>query len=93
MRMTFAAFVAVATIAGSLAATPASAQRGVAPGVAAPDRYWPALQSRSRAIRRFRQLRMGDAAFLGRPWLASPPGASLRLIRDYGERSIPANSI
>src|SRR6266436_1444928 len=42
MRMTFAAFVAVATIAGSLAATPASAQRGVAPGVAAPDRYWPA---------------------------------------------------
>ena len=31
MRKTFAAFVAVATIAGSLAATPASAQRGVAP--------------------------------------------------------------
>ena len=30
MRKTFAAFVAVATIAGSLAATPASAQRGVA---------------------------------------------------------------
>jgi len=28
---------------------------------------------------------MGDTAFLGRPWLASPPGASLRLIRDYGE--------
>ena len=28
MRKTFAAFVAVATIAGSLAATPASAQRG-----------------------------------------------------------------
>jgi hypothetical protein len=42
MRKTFAAFVAVATIAGSLAATPASAQRGVAPGVAGPGRYWPA---------------------------------------------------
>ena len=36
MKKTFAAFVAVATIAGSLAATPASAQRGVAVGVAAP---------------------------------------------------------
>jgi hypothetical protein len=40
MRKTFAAFVAVATIAGSLAATPASAQRGVAAGVAAPGRYY-----------------------------------------------------
>jgi hypothetical protein len=39
MQKTFAAFVAVATIAGSLAATPASAQRGVATGVAAPGRY------------------------------------------------------
>jgi hypothetical protein len=28
---------------------------------------------------------MGDTAFLGRPWLASTPGASLRLIRDYGK--------
>ena len=37
MRKTFAAFVAVATIAGSLVATPASAQRGV---VAAPGRYY-----------------------------------------------------
>jgi hypothetical protein len=35
MKKTFAAFVSVATIAGSLAATPASAQRGVAAGVAA----------------------------------------------------------
>ena len=35
MKKTFAAFVAVATIAGSLAATPASAQRGLAAGVAA----------------------------------------------------------
>ena len=33
MKKTFAAFVAVATIAGSLAATPASAQRGVAAGL------------------------------------------------------------
>ena len=35
MKKTFAAFVAVATIAGSLATTPASAQRGVAAGLAA----------------------------------------------------------
>ena len=34
MKKTFAAFVAVATIAGSLAATPASAQRGLAAGLA-----------------------------------------------------------
>src|ERR1700737_3423438 len=33
MKKTFAAFVAVATIAGSLAATPASAQRGVGAAV------------------------------------------------------------
>jgi hypothetical protein len=35
MKKTFAALVAVTTIAGSLATTPASAQRGVAAGVAA----------------------------------------------------------
>ena len=35
MKKTFSAFLAVATIAGALAATPASAQRGVAAGVAA----------------------------------------------------------
>ena len=35
MKKTFAALVAVATIAGSLATTPASAQRGVAAGLAA----------------------------------------------------------
>jgi hypothetical protein len=40
MKKTFAAFVAVATIAGSLAATPASAQRGAAAGVAGPGRYY-----------------------------------------------------
>jgi hypothetical protein len=40
MRKTFAAIVAVATIAVSLAATPVSAQPGVAPGVAAPGRYY-----------------------------------------------------
>jgi hypothetical protein len=32
---------------------------------------------------------MGDTAFLGRPWLAGPPGAGLRLIRDYGEIERP----
>ena len=42
MKKTFAASVVVATIAGWLTATPASAQRGVAPGVAAPGRSWPA---------------------------------------------------
>jgi hypothetical protein len=36
MRKTFAALVAVATIAGSIVATPARAQRGVA----APGRYY-----------------------------------------------------
>jgi hypothetical protein len=36
MKKEFAAFVAVAMIAGSLAATPASAQRGGAAGVAVP---------------------------------------------------------
>ncbi len=40
MKKTFAAFVAGATIVGSLAATPASAQRGVAAGVAAPGYYY-----------------------------------------------------
>jgi hypothetical protein len=35
MKKTFAALVAVATIAGSLAATPASAQRGIGVGIAA----------------------------------------------------------
>ena len=38
MKKTFTGFVVVATIAGSLTATPASAQRGVA----ASARYWPA---------------------------------------------------
>ena len=40
MKKTFAASVVVATIAGSLTAMPASAQRGVAAGVAAPGRYY-----------------------------------------------------
>jgi len=35
MKKTFAALIAVTTIAGSLAATPASAQRGVGVGIAA----------------------------------------------------------
>jgi hypothetical protein len=40
MKKTFAAFVAVAAIAGSLVATPASARRGVAAGAAAPGHYY-----------------------------------------------------
>jgi hypothetical protein len=39
MKKTIAAFIAVATIAGSLAATPASAKNGVAPGVSATGYY------------------------------------------------------
>jgi hypothetical protein len=39
MKKTYAAFVAVATIAGLLAGTPVSAQRGVPAGVVAPSRY------------------------------------------------------
>jgi hypothetical protein len=54
-------------------------RRGSGPLLARP------LRSRSRAIRRFWQLRMGDAAFLERQWLAGPPSASLWLIRDDGE--------
>jgi len=46
MKKKFAAFVAVATIAGSLAATPASAQRGVAAGVSAPRYYRRALDGK-----------------------------------------------
>ena len=42
MKKTFTVFIVVLTIAGSLTAMPASAQRSVAPGVPAPDRYWPA---------------------------------------------------
>ena len=40
MKKTFAVFVAVATIAGSLAAPPVSAQRGVTAGDAVPGRYY-----------------------------------------------------
>lgn len=39
MRKTFVALAALAAIAGSLAAAPASAQRGVAACVPAPGRY------------------------------------------------------
>jgi hypothetical protein len=84
MKKAASAFVAAATIAGSLIATPASAQRGRYPSRAGPLLARP-LRSGSWSIRRFWQLRMGGTAFLGRPWLAGPPGASLRLIRDCGE--------
>ena len=35
MKKTFSAFLAIATVAGALAATPASAQRGLGAGIAA----------------------------------------------------------
>ena len=75
MKKTFTGCVVVATIAGSLTATPASAQRGVA----APGAIARPLRSRSGALRRFWQLRTGDAAFLGRQWVAGSPGAGLRM--------------
>jgi hypothetical protein len=40
----------------------------------------------SRALR-FWQLRMGDEAFLGRPWLAGSPSASLLLICDLSNEA------
>ena len=40
MKKRFVAFIALATIAGALAATSASAQLGAAKGVAAPGRYY-----------------------------------------------------
>ena len=87
MKKTFAAFVAVATIAGSLAATPASAQHGVPAGVAAPGRYYePAPYGAGPGpYDYFGSCEWVTTAFLGRPWLADPSGASLRLIRDCGE--------
>jgi hypothetical protein len=80
MKKTFAAFVAVATIAGSLVATLATAQRGVAPGVAAPGRYWPAPYGAGPGP--YDDFGSCEWVTLGRPWLAGPAGASLRLIRD-----------
>jgi hypothetical protein len=63
MKKIFAAFVAVATIAGSLAATPVSAQRGVAAGVRlrAAIMNPPLMEQVAGA---FWQLRMGEPAFL-----------------------------
>ena len=84
MKKTASAFVAAATIAGSLTATPASAQRGVTP--VAPDRYWPAPYGAGPGpYDDFGSCEWVNTAFLGRPWVAGPPGASLRLIRDCGE--------
>jgi hypothetical protein len=46
-KLFLAVSVAVATIGGSFAATPVSAQRGVTAGVPAPN-HWPALYEASR---------------------------------------------
>ena len=86
MRKTFAAFVAVATIAGSLAATPASAQRGVAAGVAAPGRYLsPPHTEQVAGHTTILAVANGCNSVSMTAMAAGPPGASLRLIRDYGE--------
>ena len=92
MKKTFAAFVAVATIAGSLAATPASAQRGVAAGVAAGliggAIIGGAIASSRPAYapgpvyveERLPGLPHGSRALLGRLRLALSPRRGLRLI-------------
>ena len=90
MKKTFAAFVAVATIAGSLAATPASAQRGVAAGVAAGliggaivggaiAASRPAYMA-ARCMWKRPPLPLGSRALLGWLRLALPPRRGLRLI-------------
>ena len=91
MKKTFAALVAVATIAGSLAATPASAQRGVAAGVAA-GLIGGAIIGGAIASSRPAYggpvyvedapsgLPHGARALLGRLRLALPPRRGLRLI-------------
>ena len=92
MKKTFAAFVAVATIAGSLAATPASAQRGVAAGVAAGliggaivggaiASSRPAYGGPVYVEERPPALPLGSRALLGRLRLALPPRRGLLLIR------------
>ena len=94
MKKTFAAFVAVATIAGSLAATPASAQRGVAAGVAAgliggaivggaiASSSGPVLwRAGSGVCGRAAALPLGSRALLGWLRLALPPRRGLQLIR------------
>jgi len=87
MGKTLTAFVAVATIAASFAARPASAQRGAAAYFTATGyNYWRNYYGAGPGqYNLFWQLRMDDTAFLGRPWLALPPGASLWLIRDCAE--------
>ena len=91
MKKTFAALVAVATIAGSLAATPASAQRGVGAGIAAgliggaiiggaiassrPSYGGPVYVEDAPAA-----LPLGSRALLGWLRLALPPYRSLQLI-------------
>jgi hypothetical protein len=83
MRETFAAVVAVATIVGSLSATTASAQRGVA----APGRYYePVPYGAGRGpYDDFGSCEWVTQRFLGWAWLAAPPSASLRLIRGCDE--------
>ena len=90
MKKTFAAFVAVATIAGSLAATPASAQRGVAAGVAGGliggAIVGGAIASSRPAygqpvyVEEAPRPAAGSRALLGRLRLALPPRRGLQLI-------------
>ena len=97
MKKTLAAFVAVATIAGSLAVTPASAQRGVAAGVAAGliggAIVGGAIASQRPAyggpvyVEEAPALPLGPRALLGWLRLALPPRPVLRLILT-GARSI-----
>ena len=91
MKNTFAAMVAVATVAASLSATPAHAQRGVAAGVAAGliggAIIGGAIASSRPAYARaglcgrsaLSGLPHGARALLGRLWLAFPPLRGLQL--------------
>jgi len=94
MKKTFAAFVAVATIAASLAATPASAQRGLGAAIAGgiiggaivggaivgqPPAAPTGLLWRS-GVRGRCTLPLGSRTLLGRLRLALPPHPGLQLI-------------
>ena len=93
MKKTFAALLAVATIAGSLAATPASAQRGLGAAIAggiiggaivggavAASRPAPVYMAPGPAYVEEAALPLGSRALLGWLRLALPPHPGLRLI-------------
>ena len=103
MKKTISALLAVATLAGSLAVTPANAQRGVAAGVAAGliggAIIGGAIASQPSGllgpgpvyVEELRALPLGSRALLGRLPVEFPPRRSLQLIdlAPRGERRAP----